>query len=64
MIVFLKDDDKVVCPVCKCIQSKPANHFVTVGKTDKESRFEELCEYCDKLFISERMPDGGIRIAF
>lgn len=64
MIVFLKDNDKVVCPSCKSIQSKPAKSFVVAGKIEKESRLKEWCEYCGKLIISERMPDGDIKISF
>lgn len=64
MVIFLEDNDKVVCSSCHTVQPYIAEYYVENGQIDEELRHKGFCVYCDKLFISERMSDEIIRMAF
>lgn len=64
MTGVIKNQEKIVCPHCGHEQEDCAEDYVVAGQTGAASKCEELCAYCDELFVAQRVNADEIMVTF
>ena len=64
MTAMFGNRDKILCLHCNNEQDGFAENYVVSWKSGAASRCEEICHYCDEVFVAQRINKEEIMVTF